>query len=276
MSELLTIVYEVMSPIFLIIGLAALAGRILNPDPRPLSTVIVYLMMPALVFRGIAFAPLSGAEIGGIAGVVLAVSVLMAIIGMAISRFFNFSRQLESAFLVSVILMNAANYGTPINVFAYGDTPDAATLTEAYALFYYAMSSLFGLILGIYFASRGKASPRQAFMNVLKVPVTYAAIAGLLFNFIAAGNDALEMPLIFSRAITVLGDGAIPGMLVLLGLQLVRVELKSAMMLKPMLLAVAMRLIIAPLIAVPVALLLNLSGLSLVVAITQSAMPTAV
>lgn len=268
MPELLNIIGTVITPIFIIIGLSVLVARIFNPDPRPISTILIYLMIPALVFRGIAFSTLTGTEIIGIAGVVLAISVLTAIVGMVIARVMKFDRRLEGAFLVSVILMNAANYGTPINTFAFG--ADA----EAYAIFYYAMSALFGLILGIYFASRGQVDARQAFINVFKVPVTYAAILGLVFNLIISNNPDFALPLTLQRAIDVLAEGAIPGMLVLLGLQLARVTLKGQII--PILLATGVRLILAPLMAVPIALLLNLSGVPLMVAIVQSGMPTAV
>lgn len=260
---LFTILLNVIVPVFFVIGLSVFIGRIWNPDPRGLSTFIVYAFIPALAFRGIAQSDLSGGEIAGIGGVALGVSLAMAGLGLVISRWLQLERRLEGAFLVSVILMNAANYGIPVNQFAFGDGGAER------ALMFYVMSSLFGSPLGVFFASRGSVSWRRAALNVLKVPITWAALAGLLVNIV---NVALPLPM--ERAVGILADAAVPGMLALLGLQLARARIGGRWGL--IALASAFRLLIGPCVALPLATLFQLSGVTWQVAIVQSAMPTAV
>jgi hypothetical protein len=120
-------------------------------------------------------------------------------------------------------------------------------------------------------------------LNVLKVPIGYAAVIGL-----AANLADIELPLIFQRGIIDLAAGAaIPGMLALLGLQLSRVSLRVpenlkdktetlATDLKAVLLASGLRLLVAPFIALGLALLFGLSGTTYNVAVVESSMPTAV
>jgi predicted permease len=187
----------------------------------------------------------------------------MVIIGMLITRLGRFNRMQDSAFMISIILVNAANYGIPVNTFAFG------TEGQQRALIYYVMSVMVGNTLGVYFASRGEGSVRQALMNVLKVPITYAAVAGLIVNL-----AQISVPLPIERATSVLAQAAVPGMLVLLGLKLSEATLQVRW--KPLLLAVGIRLLLAPMIAFVYATLLGLTGVAFQVAIVQSGMPTAV
>jgi predicted permease len=82
------------------------------------------------------------------------------------------------------------------------------------------------------------------------------------------------LPLPLERAITLLGQAAVPAMLVVLGLQLARVSIRGRW--KPIALATAARLVVAPLIAFPLAALLGLSGITGQVVIVQASLPTAV
>lgn len=263
MAVLVGIIINIISPIFIVIGISVFVARRFDPPARTLSTPLIYIFIPALVFNGMAASDLTSSEMAGIAGVVLGLKLVMVGGGLLLSRLLHFDRRLESAFIVSVMLMNAANYGIPLNTFAFGEAGGQR------AVIYYVMSSLFGAALGIYFASRGASSMRQALLNVFRVPITYAALLGLLFNI---GGFSLPLPL--QRAVEIMAQAAVPAMLVLLGFQLARVSLRGRW--GPLLLASGMRLLLAPLVALPLALLFNLSGVTFQVAIVESAMPTAV
>ncbi len=263
MAELLSIMLNVISPIFIIVGIVIVIARRLNPDPRGLSTILVYLFIPSLAFTGIVQSDLRGGEVIGLAAVAVTMSLLMALVGLGVSRLAKFDRKLESAFLISIILVNAANYGIPLNRFAFG--PDG----ERQAIIYYVMSVMMGNVLGVYFASRGEASVKAAVLNVLKVPIAYAALAGLIVNL-----AEITLPLPVERAVGILSQASVPGMLALLGLKLAEASLRVRW--RPLLLATGIRLVLAPLIAFPMAALLGLTGTTFQVAIVESSMPTAV
>lgn len=264
MAELLGIMFNVISPIFVIIGVVVLIARRFHPDPGGLSTFLIYLFIPALAFTGIVEVDLSGGEVIGLAIVAAGMSVIMAVTGLVVSRLAGFDRKLESAFLISIILVNAANYGIPLNRFAFGADG------ERQAIIYYVMSVMVGNVLGVYFASRGAATVKQAVGNVLKVPITYAALAGLVVNL-----AQITLPLPLERALDICAQAAVPGMLALLGLKLAETSIRHIRW-RPVLLATGIRLVIAPLIAFPLAALLGLSGVTFQVAIVESSMPTAV
>lgn len=263
MADLLAIMFNVIAPIFLVVGLAFYVSRRFEPDPRSISTILVYIFIPALAFDGIARSELDGGEILGLGAMAFGIAFLMALGGKLVARLAGFDRKLESAFLLSVILINAANYGIPLNTFAFGEAGGQR------ALIYYVMSVMIGNVLGVYFASRGTASVREAALNVLKVPITPAAALGLLVNL-----ADITVPLPLSRAIGLAAAASVPGMLVLLGIQLSRASLRGRW--GAMLLASGMRLVVAPILAVPLALLLGLQGVTFQVAVVESSMPTAV
>lgn len=263
MLPILNIIYNIITPIFIVVALAMLLGYRFSPDPRVFSRVIFYLFSPFLVVNSLAKSDLQANEIGLIAVMVLLFYLLMAVVSWSLARLFRFDRQLESAFMLSVVVINAGNYGLPLSEFAFGP----AGLQRA--VIFYVVTAVLANTLGVFLASRGAASVRQSLFNVLMVPLPYATAVGLLINL---GHITLPLPL--ERAITLLGQATVPCMLVVLGLQLARVSAKRQW--RPILLATAARLVVAPLIAFPLVALLGLSGVTRQVAIVQASMPTAV
>ena len=263
MLPILQIIYNIIAPIFIVVALAMLLGYRFSPDPRVFSRVIFYLFSPFLVVNSLAKSDLQANEIGLIALMVLLFYLLMAVVSWSLARLFRFDRQLESAFMLSVVVINAGNYGLPLSEFAFGPTGLQR------AVIFYVVTAVLANTLGVFLASRGAASIRQSLFNVLMVPLPYATAVGLLINL---GHITLPLPL--ERAITLLGQATVPCMLVVLGLQLARVSAKRQW--RPILLATAARLIVAPLIAFPLVALLGLSGVTRQVAIVQASMPTAV
>lgn len=263
MASILSIIYNIIAPIFVIVGLAVWLGRRFSPDPRVFSRVVFYLFSPFLVINSLARSDLQANEIGLMVIMVLLLYLLMAMVSWGLVRLFDFDRKLEGAFMLSVVVINAGNYGLPLSEFAFGP----AGLERA--VIFFVVTAVMANTLGIFLASRGTATVGQSLLNVLTVPLPYATAAGLIINF-----GQISLPLPIERAIGLLGQATVPCMLVVLGLQLSHISLKGR--LKPILLATAARLLIAPLIAFPLVALLDMSGLSRQVAIIQASMPTAV
>lgn len=283
---------NVISPVLIIAGIGFVIGRRMNPNTSGFSTLLVYVFAPALVFQGISTTTLSGGELGGLATTAIAVAGVMTAVGLIVARLMHFDRKLESAFVMCVVLVNAGNYGIPLNTFAFGASG------EQRAIVYYVMSAIISSVIGVYFASRGELSARSALLNVLRVPITYAAILGLLVNLISAAQPmhralwtllpdyeqlalpgtmlrvGFVLPLPISRALQILSGASIPGMLILLGLKLAHLSLSERW--RAVILASGIKLLIAPLVAVILALALGLTDITFKVAVVESSMPTAV
>lgn len=260
---MIDIIINVISPIFLVVGISAWAGRRLSIEPRPISTAIIYLMGPCLVLDGLVNSELSTQELGQIASVTILVAATMAVIGLTITRVLNFEPALASAFVLCLILVNAANYGIPLNRFAFGEE------AEPPAIAYYAISATIVTTFGIFLVSRGAANGRDALLNVFRVPLTYAGFIGIALNL---GDVTLPVPI--ARAIAILAPGSVPAMLIVLGLQLSNMQVEGRW--RPLMLAVGLRLLLAPVVAIFFVTLLGVEGLTRNVAIVESSMPTAV
>ena len=120
MTSLFGVLYNVLAPIFLIIGLAVLLDRRFALDPRVFSRAVIYLFSPCLVFGGIARSELKADELGQILALAALSSLLIALVAWGETRLFRLNRRLASAFMLSVVLVNAGNYGLPLNDFAFG------------------------------------------------------------------------------------------------------------------------------------------------------------
>ncbi|MDQ7037466.1 MAG: hypothetical protein Q9P01_22280 [Anaerolineae bacterium] len=122
MPDLFNIMFNVIAPIFIVLGITFFIGKRFNPDPRSLSPFLIYLFGPALVFKGIYQTELSGGELGRIGIMVLGVSLAMMVIAALTARLLNFKQRAASSLTLAVILMNAGNYGIPLNTFAFRKT----------------------------------------------------------------------------------------------------------------------------------------------------------
>lgn len=264
MSTFFEIAYNIITPVFIVVGVAVILDRRLHIDPRPLSQLVVYLFTPFMVLDGIATSDLTGSETGQIVLVALGVSALTALAGWLIARAIRLDRRLIGVFVLSVTLINAGNYGIPLNQFAFGEAG------ESRAMIYFVITVAVSNTLGIFLASSGTVSARRALRNVLRVPLPYAVVLGFVLN---TADVSLPVPL--ARATGVLGQAAIPAMLTVLGLQLSRASLRLDA-LRPALVAVGMRLAFSPIMALALVMLLDMSGVTRQVSLVQSAMPTAV
>lgn len=263
MSTLAEIIYNIISPILLVVTVAFVADRYLDIDPRSLSRLLVYVFTPFLIFEGVAFSDLSGSEAGQLIAVAILMSVGIALVAWMVAHWTQFDRRTAAAFTLSATLINAGNYGLPLNRFAFG-APG-----EERALVFFIATVIVSYTLGVFLASFGNLSARLALRNVFGVPLVYAALLGLAVNLLN-----VDLPLPMTRAVGLMADAAIPAMLAVLGVQLSRASVRGRM--QPIVLASVLRLLVGPLIAVGLVALLGLEGLTRQVAIVQSAMPTAV
>jgi len=171
---------------------------------------------------------------------------------------------MESAFLLVTLFVNAGNYGLSVNLLAFGEA------TLARAIIYFVVSSLLINTIGIYLASRGKARALDALFNVFKVPIVYALFLAIFVNLM---NLNVTGSPIF-KAVEMVGKGAVPLMLLLLGMQLARTPLAQGM--RTVGLAAFIRLAVTPAIALPLANWLGLTGSTLQACVVEASMPTAV
>ena len=262
LTSLASILINIISPIVLVAFIGYLLAKKLGVEARPLSRTMLYFFTPALVFASMYRAQLNS-EYLSIGVFALIMTTVMVIVSWAMAKAMRYDRLTSSAFMLGVLFVNAGNYGLPLILFAFGEEGLSR------AAFYFTISAILTQTLGIFVAARGRANAREAMLNVFKLPLVYAVILGLFFNL-----ARITVPEFLMKSVDLAKDGAIPVMLVILGIELARVTIENDLAIIGW--ATLTKLVIVPLLAFPLATLMGMTAVTRAVSIIEASMPTAV
>ncbi len=263
MNELAGLFLNNLFPILLVAAAGFVLGKTMHVDPQSLSRIIFYILSPTLIFDLFTSSNLTAGDLYRMAALFLLVFITLGIFVVLVGSLLKLPRRILIAVLLTTLFMNAGNYGLPLNLFAFGE-PGLAQ-----ASVFFAISGIMVYTVGVLIASLGKYPPAKALAGLLKIPMIYA----LILAFVFMGFD-LTMPRPLQRTIDLLSQAAIPAMLVLLGLQLQRLQWDGN--LRALALSVSSRLVLSPILAVAFSLALGLKGVARQAGILEAAMPTAV
>jgi predicted permease len=250
-------------PIILIGGVGFLLAKFLQVDSRSLGRVIFYVFSPILVFNLLLKNTLPLDAIAGTMGFALAAYLVIGCLAWLTARAMRLTRPLAMALLLTALFGNTGNYGLPLVSFAFGK--DAL----AHASLYYVTSSLLFNTVGVLVASLGHMDFKTALLGLFKIPTMYAALLAVLLN-----RFQIALPLALERTTQLAADGAIPLMLVLLGLELARVQWGNSR--TAIAASMTLRLLVAPLVGLLLAVPFGLQGAAWQAVIVETSMPTAV
>jgi len=259
----LAVFVNIILPVFIMAGLGYLLDRLFVLDVRTLSRVTFYLLSPCLAFSSLSSTQLQGQALFHIAGIAVLMVFLLWPIASWMARLLGLQGTDKSAFLLTILFVNSGNYGLPLNLFAFGEAG------LALAIIFFATNSLLTNTLGVFIAARGHAGSRDALRKVFQVPIGYAVLAGLFMNV-----SGLQTPEPIAKATNLMGQAAVPVMLLVLGMQLGRASVASQW--KPIAAATGLRLVGAMALAIVLVRLFGFQGLPAKVATVQASMPTAV
>ncbi len=250
------------------IGAGFFAQRKLHLNIAAIARLGLYILSPCLAFSSLIHSQSSGGSAAGMVVVILNVTLVLIIVGSLTGRYLKLTAAQSSAFLLATLFTNAGNYGIPLMDLAFGrESRDLAVIC------FVTQQILFNT-LGIWLATRGHMTWQQGLRKVFRMPLTYAVIAAGFFLL-----TGVSIPGPVDKSVTMVGEAALPVVLLSLGLQLAETRPDLAAM--PRIgLGVVYRLILSPaltLLAVWLyAPVFGLTGLAAKVPIVAMAMPTAV
>jgi len=260
MLALFTLLLEVVLPVFAVVAVGAWVGRRFDLQVGPINRLAIYAAVPALAFRTMAGIEMAWAPALHLVGGYLVFLLVMGALAGLIGRRWRPSRR--RTLIGTSVFGNAANLNLPVALFAFGQ----AGLDRALVLYVVTALSLFGvgpLLLG------RATGLRTAARTALGFPVLWASILGLVIN-----ANGVALPVGASRAVDLLADAAVPVVLLSLG-----VHMAHSVHWRPSgraWAAVAVKLLLGPLVAAGVGVAVGLGGLDLAVLIVLGAMPTAI
>ncbi|ADU31605.1 AEC family transporter [Evansella cellulosilytica] len=253
---------SVVLPVLLVFLLGFVVQKWKKVEIKPISTVAIYLMVPALVFRTFYTAELN---IQYVYMIIFALVLLFSLIliNKVYCRLMKYPVELESGLILSTAFKNAGNYGAPIILFAYGE------VGFAFAVSYMVLQSIIMNVFGVYYASKGSAGMKSSVMAVLHMPATYAVLLALLLRYVP-----FQLPGNLFLTIDIIAEATIPTVMIILGMQLAKIKLGQFQW-GHISYAVTVRLFISPLIAFFITLVLPMDPLLAKVLIVSAAMPSA-
>ena len=257
--------FNVLMPVFVIFGLGYAGEKIIGFDSKAISTMSLYLMTPLLVFQTFYTNKLTY-DYFYIVIYAFGLCLILILIVCAISYLKKYDIKETCGLILGSVFMNNGNYGTPVALLLFG------TAGFDYAIILMVIQSIVMSTIGIYVAARGSdivGGIKDTLGIVIRMPVAYGAIFGLLFQYIGITLGSSLM-----TTINLVGSAAIPTIMLVLGMQLAKISLKN-MEYEKISYAILIKLIAAPLIAWAISALLPINPLLKQLMIIMAGMPAA-
>ena len=231
-------------------------------DVSTLNNIVIYILLPCMIFSALYSADLSSiSKLGILPFVILASSFITGFVSYFILKRFNLSDKQFWSVLVTVMIANTAFMGYPVNLGIYGQ--------EGFlrAIFCDIATLCIFLILSFILILKFGGTAKTAVRKITFFPPLWAVILGLSFNF-------LNIPIgpVLDNTINYLGQGAIPLIMLALGLS---IDFSGLSRSKSMIVFTSIfKLMFFPFVAFLFVSFLGLSDLQYNVTIIEAAMPS--
>jgi len=258
---------QVIIPISVPVAAGALLVRFMRLEIKPLLTVVLYILSPAMVFTNLTAVQITFAELAGVAAFFVINASLMWTVSFTAGKAFRLPDSERAGLALMSVLTNAVNYGLPLVQLAYGQAGmEKASVFVVFML-------IFTNTFGVYFAARSNFSVRQAIMAVFKLPAIYAVVLAVTLRF--AG---LSLPSGIFKGVSMISQAYSPVMLMVLGAQMARVKTVALDSGSDVAFwsGLTVRMIVSPLVAFAVLSVLGIKGLLFPTLLILASMPVAV
>jgi hypothetical protein len=202
-AELFTII----APVFICAAAGFIWARLgVHYDSAFVTRIVMYIGMPCLVVSGLSKISVDPAVLFDVMAIALGIIACLILLVWLILKWRGHA---PSVYMPSLIFVNSGNMGIPLAFMAFGD--DGLAL----ALCYFIAQATLHVTLGIAIVNGQTGTFVSRIKDLFKQPLPYAAAIG--FSLIMTGSS---MPRWLSATVEMLGDMAIPLMLITLGISL--------------------------------------------------------
>jgi predicted permease len=209
-ADALDIFVTVLLPALSIVALAAMVHRFRPLHLYTLSTLNIYLFVPAYLFARISRSTLSWADIGRMGLVILIPMAVMATATFLVLRAWGASRLTTSLVVVGGVFFNAGNFGVPVAELTFGAVGGHV---QALVLMFLNFGTFF-VAHAILAMGQGHGFAKSLLL-FFKLPFPYVIAAAL-----AVREYAISVPAWLSVSLESIALGMVPIALVTLGAQL--------------------------------------------------------
>lgn len=198
--------FTTVAPVFACAGIGYIWARSgQSYDTRIITQLVSHIGAPCLVFTTLVKIEGLTVEIGYMAIAAFAALVACTLLGFIILKVFGLPIR---TYLAPIVFSNAGNMGLPLCLFAFGESG------LALGIGFFAVSATIQLIFGQWLFS-GLPTPTP----LLKAPIPYAVAAGAVLMVLE-----IDPPVFITNTTELLGNFAIPLMMLTLGVSLARMK----------------------------------------------------
>lgn len=236
----LQIVTEVCLPIFAVVGFGWLLDRRFALSLETLVKINIYLLVPAFVFVRLLDTPLAGGEAARVMLCTVTVMVLAGLLSNIVGRMLKMDIGSKKSLALASMFGNCGNFGIPLVTLAFGHE---AAAVQVYVL---VVMNVTTFTFGLFLANNGTEiiSHRRALISTLRQPSIYAVISAAICKTLHL--DVQHITFLW-QPLDILAAALVGTALLTLGVQLS--QTKPAPLQAPLLSALTIRLLAAPLIA---------------------------
>ncbi len=207
--NLLLTVFEIAAPVFLLSAIGFVWVKLgFEYRMQFVTRFATTLAVPSLIFVALMQTDIPGGDLSRFTLATIAANLILAVVFWVLVRLLKLEQR---TYLSPLIFGNTGNLGLPLCIFAFGQAG------LGYAVIFLAVTALFSFTYGIYLVA-GKG----AFGQVIRQPMVWATLLGALFLW-----QDWETPLFLTNTLDLLGQMAVPMMLVTVGVAIARLTSRS-------------------------------------------------
>ncbi len=268
MNIFLFVIFNNIIPIFIIVYLGYLLASKFKLDIFTLSKVYIYLFIPTLAFVKVYQTEINMEFLKAMLFGIIMV-ILLAGVGWIMSKILKHKLSMSTALSNSIMLYNSANFGLPLIMLVFGNTP-YADYAISIQIMILVVQSLTTYSIGFLNAGRGQMNYIDTLRVIVRMPAIYAIIAAVFCRQLSV--DLTQY--FFWPSIEYLKNGLVPIALITLGAQLHNTKFNFRNW--DVYIASLVRLIGGPILAYLLINIMGIDGIMGQVLFISSAVPTAV
>ena len=246
----------------IVIGYVISRLNIFSKDaPTILNQFVIYISLPAMILLQV---PKLSFSMDMLIPIVIAwsVMILSAILILLLSKFFSFSREITGCLMLVSILTNSSFLGIPIINAYMGESALPYVLVYDQLGTFIALAT-YGTFIASYYSNKTQLTFKIITLKIFTFPPVIALISSIFLM-------GVEFNPIISKVLNSFASTIVPVALVAVGLQL-KLKLPKED-LKPFSVALSVKLIIAPIIAIGISSLFNWNNQASIVSIMEAGM----
>ena len=186
-------------PLYLFVALGFVASRWLAVRKEALAPLLIYMLTPLVVLRGVTAVELDAARLA-LPFIVFSSCTLICLVALQLASL-SFPSPAKNILAFAAGNSNSGYFGLPVAVALLGESafPQAVMISFGFILY--------ENTVGFYVSARGRGTSREALKKVLTLPTAYAFLLGITLRLlhVEIGGGAAEILTAVRGAYTVLG-----------------------------------------------------------------------